>query len=92
MKLSTIPAFAYARPMSARQFARFRHKVAQLNAFLALADADQALHRRLVDCSSHEEVVAIALEHGFVINKRWGDSFDDDEGHEEPEDPAFSRS
>lgn len=64
--------------MTQRQFDRFRDKVRQLNEFLALVDADPTLTRRLTDCSSHEEVVTLARSVGYVINKRWGDPFDDD--------------
>ena len=68
--------------MSQRQFDRFRDKIRQLNAFLHLADSDPELHDRLVRCSSHDEVVAIARSRGFVINKRWSDPFDDELGRD----------
>ncbi len=61
--------------MSSAQLKRFRDKIRQLNEFIAEADRDPALHQRLFDCSSHDEVVAIAREYGYVINRRWGDAF-----------------
>ncbi len=59
--------------MARAQFEQFKEKVRQLNAFVALSEADPVLHQRLVDCGGHDEVVAIAAEYGFDIGRRWGE-------------------
>ena len=59
--------------MAEEQLQQFLAKVAALNAFVALSEADPALRERLRDCSTHHEVVALARRHGFEIGRRWGD-------------------
>ncbi len=59
--------------MAEAQLQQFLAKVAQLNAFVALSEADPALRRALRDCGSHHEVVAMAAGLGFDIGRRWGD-------------------
>ena len=59
--------------MAEEQLQQFLAKVAALNAFVALAEADPALRANLRDCSTHHEVVALARRHGFEIGRRWGD-------------------
>jgi len=55
------------------QLQQFLDKVRQLNAFVALSEADPAVRSALRDCSSHHEVVALARTHGFEIGRRWGE-------------------
>ena len=59
--------------MAEAQLQQFLAKIAQLNAFVALSEADPALRQALRDCSSHHEVVALAAGFGFDIGRRWGD-------------------
>ncbi len=59
--------------MAEEQLQRFLVKVGDLNRLVALIDADPALRRRLRDCSSHDEVVALAAGLGLEIGRRWGD-------------------
>jgi hypothetical protein len=47
--------------------------VRQLNAFVALSEADPAFRQRLSDCASHQEVVELAGSCGFDIARRWGE-------------------
>lgn len=56
------------------QLQRFLAKVSDLNRLVALAEADPALRRRLRDCSSHDEVVALAAGLGLEIGRRWGEN------------------
>ena len=60
--------------MAEAQLQQFLDKVRQLNAFVALSEADPALRQALRDCSSHHGVVALARSHGFEIGKRWGEA------------------
>jgi cupin 2 domain-containing protein len=53
---------------------QFLDKVRQLNAFVALSEADPALRAALRDCSHHHAVVALARQHGFEIGRRWGEA------------------
>ncbi len=59
--------------MSEQHWQTFLRKVANLNAFVAQAEADQHLHRALIDCETHDQVVSLAAERGFNIARRWGE-------------------
>ena len=65
--------------MAEAQLQQFLDKVRQLNAFVALSEADPALRQALRDCSSHHGVVELARSRGFEIGKRWGEG--DATGH-----------
>ncbi|MEY3545326.1 MAG: hypothetical protein RLZZ106_608 [Cyanobacteriota bacterium] len=60
--------------MAEAQLQQFLEKVRQLNAFVALSEAQPALREALRACDQHHEVVALAAQHGFEIGRRWGDS------------------
>ncbi|MFQ6538099.1 MULTISPECIES: Nif11 domain/cupin domain-containing protein [Aphanothece] len=51
----------------------FLEKVRQLNAFVALSEANPDLRSALRDCDHHHQVVALARRHGFEIGRRWGE-------------------
>ena len=59
--------------MAEAQLQQFLDKVRQLNAFVALSEADPGLRQALRDCSSHHGVVELARSRGFDIGKRWGE-------------------
>ena len=59
--------------MAEAQLQQFLEKVKQLNAFVALSEANPDLRQQLQDCSHHHEVVALAASHGFAIGRRWGE-------------------
>ena len=59
--------------MAEAQLQQFLEKVRQLNAFVALSEADPAFRQRLSDCASHQEVVELAGSCGFDIARRWGE-------------------
>ena len=59
--------------MAEADLAQFLHKVGELNAFIALSEAEPDLRRALRDCSHHHEVVELARRNGFEIGRRWGD-------------------
>ena len=59
--------------MAEAQLQQFLEKVRQLNAFVALSEADPALRQALRDCGDHHQVVALARSCGFEIGRRWGE-------------------
>ena len=59
--------------MAEAQLQQFLEKVRQLNAFVALSEADPALRAALRDCGDHHQVVALARSCGFEIGRRWGE-------------------
>lgn len=59
--------------MAEAQLQQFLEKVRQLNAFVALSEAQPELRQALRQCSNHHEVVSLAAQFGFEIGRRWGD-------------------
>jgi len=59
--------------MAEAQLQQFIEKVRQLNAFVALSEANPELRQQLQGCSQHHEVVHLASRHGFDIGRRWGE-------------------
>lgn len=60
--------------MAEAQLQQFLEKVRQLNAFVALSEANPELRQQLQGCSHHHEVVHLASRHGFEIGRRWGEA------------------
>jgi len=60
--------------MAEAQLQQFLEKVSQLNALVALSEADPTVREALAACSSHHEVVNLARDFGFAIGRRWGES------------------
>ncbi|MGL6134609.1 MAG: Nif11 domain/cupin domain-containing protein [Prochlorococcaceae cyanobacterium] len=60
--------------MAEAQLQQFLEKVRQLNAFVALSEADPAVREALRHCSHHQAVVTLARQHGFEIGRRWGET------------------
>jgi cupin 2 domain-containing protein len=60
--------------MPEAQLQQFLEKVRQLNAFVALSEADRELRQELRECEHHDQVVALARRCGFEIGRRWGES------------------
>lgn len=60
--------------MAEAQLQQFLQKIQQLNAFVALSEAQPELRQALRDCSNHHDVVQLAAQFGFDIGRRWGDS------------------
>lgn len=60
--------------MAEEQLQQFLEKVRQLNAFVALSEADPILRQCLRDCSDHHAVVSLARSRGFEIGRRWGET------------------
>ena len=66
--------------MAEDQLQTFLEKVRQLNAFVALSEADPQLREALRSCSQHQEVVTLARQQGFEIGRRWGEPASTDAG------------
>jgi len=60
--------------MAEAQLQQFLEKVRQLNAFVALSEANPEVRQQLEGCSHHHEVVHLASRHGFDIGRRWGEA------------------
>ena len=60
--------------MAEAQLQQFLEKVRQLNAFVALSEAEPSLRQALRDCIDHHAVVALAQSRGFEIGRRWGET------------------
>ena len=60
--------------MSVKDFERFLYKIEQLNKFAELINDSSEKYELVINCNTHEEVVALAREWGFEIGKRWGES------------------
>ena len=78
--------------MAEADLQRFLQKVAQLNAFVALSEADPEVRRQLRDCSHHYAVVALARAHGFEIGRRWGEALPGKDAVPDPEGSPTSDS
>ena len=63
-----------SKRVAEEQLQRFLHKVEQLNALVALIDADPQLRARLARCDTHQQVVDFASTLGLEIGRRWGES------------------
>ena len=59
--------------MAEAHLQQFLEKIRQLNAFVALSEAQPELRTALRNCSNHHEVVELAAGFGFDIGRRWGD-------------------
>ena len=59
--------------MAEAQLQQFLQKVAALNAFVALSEADPSVRDALRRCDHHHDVVELARRHGFEIGRRWGE-------------------
>lgn len=66
--------------MAEAQLQQFLQKVAALNAFVTLSEAQPSVREALRNCNNHHEVVALARRHGFEIGKRWGEEGPAQEG------------
>ena len=60
--------------MAEAQLQQFLEKVRQLNAFVALSEAEPSLRQALQECSDHHGVVELARSRGFEIGRRWGET------------------
>lgn len=77
--------------MAEADLQQFLRKVEQLNAFVALSEANPQLRRELAACSHHNAVVELARRHGFEIGRRWGEPLPDGAAGAGPEPEPVQR-
>ena len=60
--------------MSKNDYARFLYKIDQLNQLVELINNSPEKYKLIINCKSHDDVVALAKHWGYEIGKRWGES------------------
>ncbi len=60
--------------MSLKDYQQFLYKIEQLNRLILLINDSPEKYQLIINCNTHEEVVALARQWGFEIGKRWGES------------------
>ncbi len=61
--------------MSHKELQKFIEKVDQLNQLVNSLKKIPERREQIINCSTHEEVVAMAKGWGYEIGRRWGDPF-----------------
>ena len=59
--------------MSEKDLKKFIQKVEELNQMIDSLEKIPGRRKKLSNCSTHDEVIKIAKEWGFKIDKRWGE-------------------
>ena len=59
--------------MSKKDYEKFIFKIEQLNKFVELINESPEKYQLIIRCSNHSEVVDLANQWGFKIDKRWGE-------------------
>ena len=59
--------------MSIKDYERFLYKIEQLNKLVELINEKPEKYELIINCNTHEEVVALSKQWGFEIGKRWGE-------------------
>ena len=59
--------------MSKADYQKFLLKIEQLNKLVEYVNNTPDKYKLIISCSSHEEVVDLASNWGFEIDKRWGE-------------------
>ncbi len=60
--------------MSIRDYERFLFKIEQLNKLIELINESPEKYQLIINCNTHEDLVALAKQWGFDIGRRWGES------------------
>ena len=60
--------------MAKEDYERFLYKIDQLNQFVELIKNSPEKYQLIINCKTHDEVVALAKQWGYEIGKRWGES------------------
>ena len=59
--------------MTKKDYENFLYKIDQLNKLVKSTKDSPEKYELIVNCKTHEEVVALASKWGFDIGKRWGE-------------------
>ena len=60
--------------MAKEDYERFLYKIDQLNQFVEIIKNSPEKYQLIINCKTHDEVVALAKQWGYEIGKRWGES------------------
>ena len=60
--------------MAKEDYERFLYKIDQLNQFVELIKNSPEKYQLIINCKTHDDVVALAKQWGYEIGKRWGES------------------
>ena len=60
--------------MSKKDYERFLYKINQLNQLVELINNCPEKYQLIINCKTHEDVVALSNEWGYEIGKRWGET------------------
>ena len=59
--------------MSKKDYEKFVLKIEQLNKLVELINTSPEKYQLMISCTNHKEVVDLANQWGFDIDKRWGE-------------------
>ena len=59
--------------MSKKDYEKFVLKIEQLNKLVELINISPEKYKLMISCTNHKEVVDLANQWGFDIDKRWGE-------------------
>ena len=59
--------------MSQKDYEKFLLKIDQLNQLVKLVNSSPEKYQLIISCRNHKEVVNLASQWGFKIDKRWGE-------------------
>ncbi len=59
--------------MSKRDYEAFLYKIDQLNQLVELINDSPEKYQLIINCNTHDEIVALAKQWGYEIGKRWGE-------------------
>ena len=60
--------------MAKEDYEKFLYKIDQLNQFVELIKNSPEKYQLIINCKTHDDVVALAKQWGYEIGKRWGES------------------
>ena len=60
--------------MAQKDYEKFLYKIDQLNQLVELINNSPEKYQLIISCKTHEDVVELAMQWGYEIGKRWGES------------------
>ena len=60
--------------MSVKDYHNFLYKIDQLNQLVKLIKTSPEKYELFTSCKTHDDVVKLAEQWGYEIDKRWGES------------------
>ena len=59
--------------MAKKDYDKFLYKINQLNKLIELINRSPDKYKLIISCETHDEVVELAKQWGYEIEKRWGE-------------------